>query len=323
MNKRFNKLLRNLALCVFAIATTSVLAQGKTNLSIGTGGTGGVYYPLGGGMASILTKHVPGWQVTAEVTGASVDNMKLINAGKADVGFSMVDTAWEAYIGVDKFKEGKIPVRTLAVLYPNRTQIVTVEGSGINSMQDLKGKRISVGSPGSGTEILALRLLDAYGLTNEVKRERLSVAESVNAIKDRKIDAFFWSGGLPTAAITDLAATPGTKIKFLDHADVLDAMNKKYGPLYVRDTIPQKTYAGMEKPAQIISVWNILAVSEKMPDATAYTIVKTLFEFKPDLVATHKEAENLLIDYQTNAHSPLPFHPGAMKFFNEKGAKLK
>ncbi|MCX7179628.1 MAG: TAXI family TRAP transporter solute-binding subunit, partial [Proteobacteria bacterium] len=242
---------------------------------------------------------------------------------KADVGFSMVDTAWEAYIGVDKFKEGKIPVRTLAVLYPNRTQIVTVEGSGINSMQDLKGKRISVGSPGSGTEILALRLLDAYGLTNEVKRERLSVAESVNSIKDRKIDAFFWSGGLPTAAITDLAATPGTKIKFLDHADVLDAMNKKYGPLYVRDTIPQKTYAGMEKPAQIISVWNILAVSEKMPDATAYTIVKTLFEFKPDLVATHKEAENLLIDYQTNAHSPLPFHPGAMKFFNEKGAKLK
>lgn len=317
------KLLRTLALCTTALFAGHALAQGKTQLSISTGGTGGVYYPLGGGMASILTKHVPNWAVTAEVTGASVDNMKLINAGKTDVGFSMVDTAWEAYIGVDKFKEGKVPVRTLMVLYPNRTQVVTVEGTGINSMADLKGKRISVGSPGSGTEILALRLLDAYGLTNEVKRERLSVAESVNAMKDRKIDAFIWSGGLPTAAITDLAATPGTKIKLLDHADAIEAMNKKYGPLYVRDQIPPGVYAGMDKPTQILSVWNILAVSEKMPDATAYAIVKTLFEHKPELVATHKEATNISLDYQTNSHSPLPYHPGALKYFQEKGIKVK
>jgi len=317
------KLIRSFALCATAILAGHALAQGKTNLSISTGGTGGVYYPLGGGMASILTKHVPNWAVTAEVTGASVDNMKLINAGKTDVGFSMVDTAWEAYMGVDKFKDIKVPARTLMVLYPNRTQIVTVEGTGINSMQDLKGKRISVGSPGSGTEILALRLLEVYGLSNDVKRERLSVAESVNAIKDRKIDAFFWSGGLPTAAITDLAATPGTKIKFLDHADATEALNKKFGPLYVRDQIPQKTYAGMDKPSQILSVWNILAVSEKMSDATAYTIVKTLFEHKPELVATHKEAENISLDYQTSAHSPLPFHPGAIRYFTEKGIKFK
>ena len=211
------KTIRILLLTIAAILTTGASAQSKTNLSIGTGGTGGVYYPLGGGMANILTKHVPGWQVTAEVTGASVDNMKLINTGKTDVGFTMADTAWEAYLGIDKFKDNKVPVRTLVVLYPNRTHVVTVEGTGINTMADLKGKRISVGSPGSGTEILALRLLDAYGLTNEVKRERLSVAESVNAIKDRKIDAFIWSGGLPTAAVTDLAATPGTKIKLIDN----------------------------------------------------------------------------------------------------------
>ncbi len=317
------KLIRTVALCATALVASHALAQGKTNLSISTGGTGGVYYPLGGGMASILTKYVPNWAVTAEVTGASVDNMKLLNVGKTDVGFSMADTAWEAYVGVDKFKDGKVPVRTLMVLYPNRTQVVTVEGTGINSLQDLKGKRISVGSPGSGTEILALRLLEAYGLTNDVKRERLSVAESVNAIKDRKIDAFVWSGGLPTAAITDLAATPGTRIKLLDVADATEALNKKYGPLYVRDQIPQKTYAGMDKPAQIFSVWNILAVNEKMPEATAYTIVKTLFEHKPDLVATHKEAENFLLDYQTSAHSPLPFHPGAIKYFTEKGLKFK
>ena len=316
-------LFRSLALCATALLAGHALAQGKTNLSISTGGTGGVYYPLGGGMASILTKYVPNWAVTAEVTGASVDNMKLINVGKTDVGFSMVDTAWEAYVGIDKFKDVKVPARTLMVLYPNRTQVVTVEGTGINTMQDLKGKRISVGSPGSGTEILALRLLDAYGLTGDVKRERLSVAESVNAIKDRKIDAFFWSGGLPTAAITDLAATPGTKIKFLDHAEVTEALNKKHGPLYVRDQIPAKTYPGQDKPAQILSVWNILAVNEKMSDATAYTIVKTLFEHKPELVATHKEAENIQLDNQNAAHSPLPFHPGAIRYFTEKGVKFK
>ncbi len=317
------KLFRTLAMGAMALLAGHALAQGKTNLSISTGGTGGVYYPLGGGMASILTKFVPNWAVTAEVTGASVDNMKLINVGKTDVGFSMVDTAWEAYVGIDKFKDVKVPARTLMVLYPNRTQVVTVEGTGINTMQDLKGKRISVGSPGSGTEILALRLLEAYGLTNDVKRERLSVAESVNAIKDRKIDAFFWSGGLPTAAITDLAATPGTKIKFLDHADATEALNKKFGPLYVRDQIPAKTYPGQDKAAQILSVWNILAVNEKMPESTAYTIVKTLFEHKPDLVATHKEAENIMLENQNAAHSPLPFHPGAIRYFTEKGQKFK
>ena len=319
-----NKLLRTLLLCLTPILATGVLAQGKTtNLSIGTGGTGGVYYPLGGGMANILTKNVPGWQVTAEVTGASVDNMKLINTGKTDVGFTMADTAWEAFVGVDKFKDGKVPIRTLAVLYPNRTHVVTVEGTGINTMQDLKGKRLSVGSPGSGTEVLALRLLEAYGLTNDVKRERLSVSESVNAIKDRKIDAFIWSGGLPTAAVTDLAATPGTKIKLIDHSDAIESMNKKYGPLYVKDQIPQSTYAGMDKPSSILTVWNILAVNEKMPDNVAYTIIKTLFDHKADLVATHKEATNLSIDFQTTSHSPIPFHPGAIKYFNEKGAKLK
>jgi len=318
-----NRLLRTLLLGIASIVAASAFAQTKTNLSIGTGGTGGVYYPLGGGMASILTKHVPGWQVTAEVTGASVDNMKLLNTGKTDVGFTMADTAWEAYVGVDKFKDGKVPIRTLAVLYPNRTHVVTVEGSGINSMQDLKGKRISVGSPGSGTEILSLRLLEFYGLTNDVKRERLSIAESVGAMKDRKIDAFIWSGGLPTAAVTDLAATPGTKIKLIDHTDAIDALNKKYGPLYVKDVIPQTTYSGMDKPANILTVWNILAVNEKMPDSVAYTILKTLFDYKADLVATHKEAANMTIDIQTTSHSPIPFHPGAIKYFNEKGAKLK
>ena len=224
-------------------------AVAQTRISIATGGTGGVYYPLGGGIANVLTKYVPNMQATAEVTGASVDNMKLVGAGKAEVGFSMADTAWDAYQGQDKFKDNKQAVRALVVFYPNLTHVVTVEGKGINTMADLKGKRISTGAPGSGTEVMAFRILEAYGIDKDkdVKRERLSVAESVNALKDGKIDALIWVGGVPTPAITDLAATPNTKIKLIDHADAVDKMRAKYGPLYVKDTIAAKSYPGQEK----------------------------------------------------------------------------
>src|SRR5438046_9834221 len=186
-------------------------AQQKYSLSIATGGTGGVYYPLGGGMANVLSKYVPGLQATAEVTGGSVDNLKLLGAGKAEVGFSMVDAAWDAAHGTDKFKDGKINVRTLMVLYPNRLQIVTVEGTGINKLSDIRGKRVSTGSPGSGVEVVTLRVLEAMGLDakKDIKQERLGASESANAIKDRKIDAFFWIGGGPTGELTALAARPG------------------------------------------------------------------------------------------------------------------
>ena len=162
----------------------------------------------------------PGLQATAEVTGGSVDNLKLIGAGKSEVGFSMVDAAWDALQGIDKFKDNKVNARTLMVLYPNQMQVVTIEGTGINKLADLKGKRVSTGSPGSGVEVMALRVLEAMGIDpkKDIKQERLGAAESVNAIKDRKIDAFFWVGGVPTAALTDLAATPGVKIKLIDHA---------------------------------------------------------------------------------------------------------
>ncbi|MFI4930952.1 MAG: TAXI family TRAP transporter solute-binding subunit, partial [Burkholderiales bacterium] len=211
------------------------LSAGAQNISIATGGTGGVYYPLGGGVAAVLSKFVPGMQATAEVTGGSVDNLKLVGSGKPYVAFSMADAAQDAYRGEDKFKGNKVPVRTLMVLFPNRMHVVSIEGRGVSKMADLKGKRVSTGSPGSATEVMAFRVLEAEGLDKDkdMKRERLGVAESVNAIKDGKIDAFFWVGGLPTAGVTDLANTPGTKIKLIDHADAVATMNKKYGDLYV------------------------------------------------------------------------------------------
>lgn len=309
----------------FAVAAFCLAAASSAqNISVATGGTGGVYYPMGGGLASVLSKYVPGMQATAEVTGGSVDNLKLVGTGKPYVGFSMSDAAQDAFRGEDKFKSGKVPVRTLAVLYPNRMHLVTVEGRGVNKLSDLKGKHISTGSPGSATEVMAFRILEAAGLDKDkdVKRERLSVAESVNAIKDNKIDAFFWVGGLPTAAVTDLANTPGTKMKMIDHSEAVAAMNKKYGNLYIEDTIPKTVYKGMEADNKQATVMNILVANANMDDKTAYNIAKTIFEKRDELIAVHKEAENFKLENQKTTNSPVPFHPGAVKYFNEKGVKL-
>ncbi|HEY5900194.1 MAG TPA: TAXI family TRAP transporter solute-binding subunit [Burkholderiales bacterium] len=312
-------IIRALALFLFAAVAHA------QNISIGTGGTGGVYYPLGGGMAAVLSKYVPGIQATAEVTGGSVANLQLIGTGKPYLGMTMADATLDAYKGEDKFKGKPVPVRTLLVMYPNRMHVVTIEGTGINSMKDLKGKRVSTGSGGSATEVMAFRVIEAAGLDKDrdMKRERLGVAESVNAIKDRKIDAFFWVGGLPTAAVTDLANTPGVKIKMVDHDETVEAMNKKHGNLYVKDVIAKDVYRGMEKDNHIATVNNLLVAHQNMDDKTAYNIVKAVFDHKDDLVRTHKEAENIKLEGQKKDASPIPWHPGAAKYFAEKGIKVQ
>jgi uncharacterized protein len=311
-----------IAVALSALAFAAV--AGAQNISIATGGTGGVYYPMGGGLAAVLSKYVPGMEATAEVTGGSVDNLKLIGTGKPYIGFTMADAGLDALKGEEKFKGHKVPLRTLMVLYPNRMHIVTVEGRGINKLADLKGKHISTGSPGSATEVMAFRILEAAGIDKDkdVKRERLGAAESVNAIKDNKIDAFFWVGGLPTAAVTDLANTPGNKIKMIDHAQVVAKMNQKYGQLYVEDTIPKSTYRGMEADNKQATVMNLLVTSANMDDKTAYNIVKAVFDHKADLVAVHKEALNFKLENQSKSATPIPYHPGAMKYFAEHGIKL-
>jgi uncharacterized protein len=301
----------------------AAIAQMKT-IAIGTGGTGGVYYPLGGGLANVLSKALPGVQATAEVTGGSVDNLKLIGSGQSEIGFSMADAALDALNGQDKFKGNKVALRTLMVLYPNQMHVVTIDGTGIDKTSDLRGKRVSTGSPGSATEVMAFRVLEAAGLDKDkdIKRERLGAAESVNAIKDRKIDAFFWVGGLPTAAVTDLAATPGVKIKLIDHADVVEKMNTKYGALYAASVIRAHTYPGQDSDNHNTVVWNILVTSDKLADEMAYNIVKTIFDRKADLVAVHKEAENFDLKYQIKGNSSVPWHPGALKYFAEKGINM-
>jgi TRAP transporter TAXI family solute receptor len=227
--------------------------------------------------------------------------------------------------GQDKFKGNPVAVRTLAVLYPNRMHVVTTEAMGIKTFADLKGKRVSTGSPGSATEVMAQRVVEALGLdfNKDLKRERLGVAESVNALKDGKIQGFFWVGGLPTAAVTDLGATPGVKIKLIDHSDAVAKMNEKYGPLYAVAEIPTKTYPGQETPNKIAVVWNVLVSSDKMPDDVAYKIVQVIFEKRAEWAQVHKEALSLEMSNQLVANAGMPFHPGAVKYFTEKGQKVQ
>jgi uncharacterized protein len=320
--------MKSLKYALAALAATSLaivaFAQEKVTLSVSTGPTTGVYYPLGGGIANILSKYVPGYAANAETTAGSVANLQLMSQKKSDIAFTMADAAWDGYKGQGRFPSA-VPIRTLMIAYPNRMHVVTIEGSGINKLADLKGKRVSTGAANSATEVMAARVLEAAGIDIEkdIRRERLDPGKSTDAIKDKKLDAYFWVGGIPTAAVTDLGATPGTKLKLIDHAEVVDAMNKKYGPLYIQDTIPAKAYPGQDQPNQVATVQNLIIARADMSDQVAYNIVKTIFDKRDELILVHKEAANFDLKLQTNDASPIPFHPGAIKYFNEKGIKIK
>jgi uncharacterized protein len=317
-----------LALCV-ALPGASNAQQPLSRLSMGTGGTGGVFYIMGGGIAKILTKYVPNTEVTIEVTGGSVDNCKLLKAGKADLGLSGADITFDAISGIGKFGKGspedKIPVRSLGSIYTNHMQFITHKDSPIKTVNDLRGKRVSTGSPGSGTEVKTTRILEAFGINvdKDIKRERLGANESVNAFKDRKLDVIGWDGGIPTSAIMDLASTPGLSIKMLSCSEGAPNLDKKYPGVYFPTVIPKGTYAGIDYDVQSIGVTNLFVTLEKTDPQLVYTFIKTLFaHINPDLVAVHKEATKINLQTITTGSS-IPYHPGAVKFYAENGIKLK
>lgn len=296
---------------------------GTRRLSIATGGTGGVYYPYGGAIAKVISENLPGVEATAEVTAASVDNLKFLRDGKSDLAFTLADTLADATKGTGAFEQfGRVPARALAVLYVNYTHVVTQAGSGIDSLADLRGKVVSTGSAGSGTEVIAFRVLQAVGLNPEtdVRRHGLGVAQSVDAMKDGKLDAFFWSGGLPTAAVLDLANTRGLRVTLLSNSDVLPALQRRYGAtLYSARTISRSAYPGLEVDVPVVAVANLLVVHEKMPEELAYDITRLLFEKQPVLASIHPEARNLTLESAV-AGSPAPFHEGAIRYYRERRA---
>jgi TRAP transporter TAXI family solute receptor len=302
-------------------ATGTPNFTGKT-LNIVTGGTGAVYIVYGAGLAELLNKRL-GTAASAQSTTASVDNMKLIRDGKADVAFTLSDTAFDAVNGKGSFASPEKPsdAKALAVLYSNLTHLVVKESGGINAVPDLKTKRVSMGSAGSGTEIIANRTLEAYGLdpAKDISRERLGAQDSANALRDGKIDAFFFSGGLPVPAVLELGS--GTKIKMLDLADSISKMSAKYGNFYFPIKIPKTTY-NTAADVTVSGVANLLVVPSTFDPALAQAILATMFDNKADLVKVHSAANDLSLEAAV-VGSSIDYHQGAIDFYKSKGVWKK
>ena len=314
-----------LTLVVFSLAVAACNSGGTPGskfLSIATGGTGGVYYPYGGGLAKVLNDSIPGVRASAEVTAASVDNLKLIRDGKADVAFALADTVADAAKGHGAFDGAPVPVVSLAVLYSNYTHLVTLASSGITSVVDLRGKTVATGSPGSGTEVIAFRVLRAAGVNPDadITRQGLGASESAGALKDGKVDAFFWSGGLPTAAVQDLAHSPGISIRMVPTGDLVPALQREHGPLYFSLDVPAGAYPGVTSAVPVVGVANVLVVNRSMPEQLAYDITRVLFEKQAELAGIHPEARKLSLETATKG-SPADFHPGALRYYGERGIR--
>lgn len=307
------------------VAPAALRAQQATQLAIATGTTGGVYYPLGGGLANILSRTIPGLSATVEVTGGSVGNLQLLGTHRVGMVFTQVDAAVDAVRGDDKFKGRPVAVRAIAVLYTNRMQVVTTASTGIRSMADMKGKRVSTGAPGSATEVMALRLIEAAGLDRDKDfraRERLSPAESTNAVKDGKLDAYFFVSGVPTSAITDLGASPGIQLVLIDHADLVPKIVEKYGPVYFPEIIPAGTYPGQTTDNKQMSVANIIGVLDTMPAEQVTAILKATWAGRAELAQVHAEGRNFTLAAQKTAAAGVPWHPAAEAFWTAQGAVL-
>lgn len=306
-------------------APATLRAQAAQQLAIATGTTGGVYYPLGGALANYLSRGIPGMSATVEVTGGSTANFQLLGASRVGLVFGQVDAGVDAVAGAGPFRGRVVPARAIAVLYTNRMQVVTTTSTGIRTMAGLRGKRISTGAPGSATELFALRLIEAAGLnvaTDFRGRERLSPAESTSALKDGKIDAYFFVSGVPTSAITDLAATPGTTLQLIDHADLHAAIVEKHGPVYFPEVIPAGTYPGQTQPNAQLSVANVLAVRDDMPAALVTQILNITWNSRTDWAMVHAEARNFTLAGQKTASAGIPWHPAAEAFWRQNGATL-
>lgn len=300
-------------------------AQAPQQLAIATGTTGGVYYPLGGALANYLSRGIPGMSATVEVTGGSVANLQLLGAGRVGMAITQVDAAVDAVRGQDRFRGRPVPARAIAVLYTNRMQVVTTAATGIRTMPDLKGKRVSTGAPGSATEVMAFRLIEAVPLDRDKDfraRERLSPAESTNAIKDGKLDAYFFVSGVPTSAITDLGASPGIQLRLIDHAEYIPKITEKYGPVYFPEVIPAGTYPGQTTDNHQMSVANIVAVREDMPAELVTQILRIMWENRQDWATVHAEARNFTLERQKSAAAGIPWHPAAEAFWKGLGANL-
>jgi TRAP transporter TAXI family solute receptor len=305
-------------LFIFVIGLLAAPALARTTfISIGTGGTGGIYYPYGGGVAEIWSKHVDGVKAVAEVTGASVENVKLAHKGETVVGEVMGDVAVAGFNGLSKFKGKKNDILSMAIMYPNLLQIVALKSTGITDITQVKGRSISTGSPGSGTNFMAEAVLSALGIGKDsYKDSRLSFTESANALRDGTIDVGIWSVGPGTSSILDLATTHEIQmIGFTpQQTEKILAANETYSAVDLAGGV----YRGIDQPVSTIGVWNVMICQASLDTELVYKLAKALFENNDYLKKIHPSAAYTTPENAVK-YSPIPLHPGTIKYLEEKG----
>ena len=305
-----------LALCL-VLALAGPAAAKTTFISIGTGGTGGIYYPYGGGVAEIWSRYVKGVRAVAEVTGASVENVKLAHKGETVIGEVMGDVAIAGYKGLSKFKGKKHNILTMAIMYPNLLQIVALKKSGVTNVEQVKGKSISTGSPGSGTNFMAEAVFKAIDIPlNSYKDSRLSFTESANALRDGTIEVGTWCVGPGTSSILDLATTHDIRILPFtpEQTKKTLASNKTYSAVELAGGV----YRGVDKSVPTIGVWNVMICQKSLDTDLVYKLVKALYEHNDYLRKIHPSAAYTTPENAVK-YSPIPLHPGTIKYLKEKG----
>jgi len=303
-------------LCSIFLITGPALAKTEF-ISVGTGGTGGIYYPYGGGVAEIWTKNVKGVKAVAEVTGASVENVKLAHKGETVIGEVMGDVAVAGFNGLSSFKGKKHDILSMAIMYPNLLQVVTLKKSGITDIEQVKGRKISSGSPGSGTNFMAKAVLKAVGVSlDSFKDSRLSFTETANALRDGTIDVGFWSVGPGTSSILDLATTHDIHIISFTPAQQkkIVAANKEYSAVDLAGGV----YKGADNAVPTIGVWNVMICQASLKTDLVYNLVKALYEHQDYLLKIHPSASYTTAENAVK-YSPIPLHPGTIQYLKEKG----
>lgn len=320
-------LLAAAALLVVGLAAPSG-AQPVRLLSLVTGGTAGVYFPLGGAMAEIWNSKVPGVRVAAQSSGASVANIQFIARGDAQLALVQNDIAFYADRGREMFAEpgSNTPrpisgIRGIAMLYPETIQIVTLKARNIRSVTDLVGKRVVVGAPGSGTEANARQILSVHDIYYRMLRaDFLSFAAGIEQLRDGNGDAVFITAGVPTAAVTDIAASREIFILPISN-DALDALRARW-PFYTRHVFPAETYRGLSEPVSTVAVMAMLVVRADLPDDLVYNLTKALWESLDRMRAAHARGRDLELTKALDG-MPVPVHPGAARYYGERGVRPK
>ena len=284
-------------------------------LAVATGGEGGIYFVYGGALAKVISRRLPGYRATAQPSSGAVENLMRLRDGKADIALTLGDTALDAVEGREAFAK-PVPLRALAQIYRSYVHVVAAESSGIHSLKDLRGKRVSVGSPESGTEVVAERVLALARINSRtgIDRRQLGVAESASALAAGTIDAFFWSGGLPTRAVTDL--TRGHAVRMLDVRALAAPLRQRYGGVYQDAAIPAGTYPGVTAAVPTISIPNYIVVSAKMNGGLAHDLTGLLFKYKDELVAANPGSRDLDPARAQQVIAPIRLHAGAQQYYD-------